>query len=210
MKSKKTNPFVITTLIFFMTTVMFGLLTTGVIIKYRKATVAANTDKLSNDEIEKLKSEEKEDLLSDMKLRFTNGEGSLSILKSYFPDNIVYVNNKNQYVFAQILPELAKNNYKDENFKQDDKGIITYNEDGKVTTHMGVDASKFQGNIDFKKLKEQGVEFAMLRCGFRSYGNGILNTDSSFDTFAKDAIKNNIKIGAYFFSSAITKISSLI
>ena len=54
----------------------------------------------------------------------------------------------------------------------------------------------FQGNIDFKKLKEQGVEFAMLRCGFRSYGNGILNTDSSFDTFAKDAIKNNIKIGA--------------
>ena len=46
MKSKKTNPFVITTLIFFMTTVMFGLLTTGVIIiKYRKATVAANTDK---------------------------------------------------------------------------------------------------------------------------------------------------------------------
>ena len=168
MKSKKTNPFVITTLIFFMTTVMFGLLTTGVIIKYRKATVAANTDKLSNDEIEKLKSEEKEDLLSDMKLRFTNGEGSLSILKSYFPDNIVYVNNKNQYVFAQILPELAKNNYKDENFKQDDKGIITYNEDGKVTTHMGVDASKFQGNIDFKKLKEQGVEFAMLRCGFRS------------------------------------------
>ena len=69
MKSKKTNPFVITTLIFFMTTVMFGLLTTGVIIKYRKATVAANTDKLSNDEIEKLKSEEKEDLLSDMKLR---------------------------------------------------------------------------------------------------------------------------------------------
>lgn len=205
MKSKKTNPFVITTLIFFMTTVMFGLLTTGVIIKYRKSTVATNTDKLSNDEIEKLKSEEKEDLLSDMKLRFTNGEGSLSILKSYFPDNIVYVNNKNQYVFAQILPELAKNNYKDENFKQDDKGIITYNEDGKVTTHMGVDASKFQGNIDFKKLKEQGVEFAMLRCGFRSYGNGILNTDSSFDTFAKDAIKNNIKIGAYFFSSAITQ-----
>ena len=90
MKSKKTNPFVITTLIFFMTTVMFGLLTTGVIIKYRKATVAANTDKLSNDEIEKLKSEEKEDLLSDVKLRFTNGEGSLSILKSYFPDNIVF------------------------------------------------------------------------------------------------------------------------
>ena len=82
MKSKKTNPFVITTLIFFMTTVMFGLLTTGVIIKYRKSTVATNTDKLSNDEIEKLKSEEKEDLLSDMKLRFTNGEGSLSILKS--------------------------------------------------------------------------------------------------------------------------------
>lgn len=64
------------------------------------------------------------------------------------------MNNKNQYVFAQILPELAKNNYKDENFKQDDKGIITYNEDGKeITTHIGVDASRVSGNIDFKKLK---------------------------------------------------------
>ena len=202
---KHTNPFVITTLIFFMTTIMFGLLTTGVLIKYKNSSVNAGGSAISKKEAEQIKAEEREDLLSDMKLRFTNGEGSLSILKSYFPDNIVYVNNKNQYVFAQILPELAKNNYKDENFKQDDKGIITYNEDGKVITHMGVDASKFQGNIDFKKLKEQGVEFAMLRCGYRSYGNGILNTDSSFDTFAKDAIKNDIKIGAYFFSSAITK-----
>ena len=56
MKSKKANPFVITTLIFFMTTVMFGLLTTGVIMKYRKATVTTNTDKLSDEEIEKLES----------------------------------------------------------------------------------------------------------------------------------------------------------
>lgn len=197
---KRSNPFMITTLIFFSTTVMFGLLTTAVLIKYKNPTV--NT--VSSEKVEQIKAEEREDLLSDMKLRFTSGEGSLSILKSYFPDNIVYVNNKGQYVFAPILSELAKNNYMDENFIQDDDGIITYNDNGTVISHMGVDASKFQGSIDFKKLKEQGVEFAMLRCGFRSYGNGILNTDSSFDTFAKDAIKNDIKIGAYFFSSAVT------
>ena len=69
---------------------------------------------------------------------------------------------------------------------------------------MGVDASRFQGTIDFKKLKEQGVEFAILRCGFRSYGNGILNTDASFTTFAANALKNDVAIGAYFFTSAIT------
>ncbi|MFQ8901684.1 MAG: hypothetical protein ACLR7D_07215 [Lachnospira eligens] len=38
----------------------------------------------------------------------------------------------------------------------------------KATTHTGVDASKFPGNIDFKKSVEQGVESAMSRCGFRS------------------------------------------
>ena len=209
MKPKKSfNPFIATTIIFFMTTIMFGLLVTALVIKNKNASVSASSDNtatISDEDIEKFKAEEREDILSDMKLRLVNGDSSLSIFKSYFPDNIVYVNNKNQYVFADILSDVAKNNYKDENFKQDDAGIITYSDNGTVISHMGVDASRFQGNIDFKKLKEQGVEFAMLRCGFRSYGNGVLNTDWSFDTFAKNAIQNDIKIGAYFFSSAITK-----
>ncbi len=212
MKQKKSiNPLLITTIIFFITTVIASALVFVVSSNSKKNSKPASAQDvtISDEEIEQYKSEEREDILSDMKLRLVNGEASLSIFKSYFPDNIVYINNKNEYVFAEILPELAKNSYKDENFKEDDNGIITYSDNGKVISHMGIDASKFQGSIDFKKLKDQGVEFAILRCGFRSYGSGTLNKDSSFETFAKDAAKNDIKIGAYFFSSAITTAEAL-
>lgn len=208
---KLVNIFAITTILLLISTIILGLILGKLIITRNNEAepAVAETPTISEEDIRSLKAEEREDILSDMKLRLVNGEGSLSIFKSYFPDNIVYVNNKNNYVFADIIPSLAKNTYKDKNFHQDDNGIITYSEDGKVITHMGIDASRFQGSIDFKKLKDQGVEFAILRCGFRSYGSGVLNTDSSFDTFAKNAIKNDIKIGAYFFSSAITTQEAL-
>ena len=112
MKPKKSfNPFIATTIIFFMTTIMFGLLVTALVIKNKNTSVSASSDNtatISNEDIEKFKTEEREDILSDMKLRLVNGDSSLSIFKSYFPDNIVYVNNKNQYVFADILSDVAK------------------------------------------------------------------------------------------------------
>ena len=47
------------------------------------------------------------------------------------------------------------------------------------------------------------LNVAMVRCGYRSYGSGILTEDTSFNNYAAEALKNNIKIGAYFFSQAI-------
>ena len=72
--------------------------------------------------------------------------------------------------------------------------------------HFGIDVSKHNGTIDWKQVKQSGVvDFAMIRAGFRGYGTeGTLNTDPKFVENMKGAISNNIEIGVYFFSQAIT------
>ncbi len=73
----------------------------------------------------------------------------------------------------------------------------------------GIDVSSYQGTIDWAKVKKDGIEFAMIRAGFRGWGtsddgvNGKLVQDTKFDENAKNAIKNGIPIGTYFFSQAI-------
>ncbi len=73
-------------------------------------------------------------------------------------------------------------------------------------TKFGIDVSSFQKNVDWNKLKKEGVDFAFIRLGYRGYGEaGKLVIDSMFEKHAKQANENGIDIGIYFFSQAITK-----
>lgn len=69
---------------------------------------------------------------------------------------------------------------------------------------MGIDVSKYQGNIDWKKVKESGVEFAMIRVGYRAKSTGEIFEDPTARYNMQEAQAAGIKIGAYFFSSAVT------
>ena len=53
-------------------------------------------------------------------------------------------------------------------------------------------------------VKTDGIEFAMLRIGYRGAQEGILHEDEYFNTNIQQAIQNHLKVGAYFFSSAIS------
>lgn len=66
-----------------------------------------------------------------------------------------------------------------------------------MTGIKGVDVSKHQGRIDWAKVKNDGISFAMIRAG---YGNG--NKDDFFDYNIKNATANGIKCGVYWFSYA--------
>lgn len=76
---------------------------------------------------------------------------------------------------------------------------------------QGIDVSSHNKEIDWKQVKKDGIEFAMIRVGFRGYGvsddgvSGKLVKDTYFDEYMKGALKNNIPVGVYFFSQAITK-----
>lgn len=84
-------------------------------------------------------------------------------------------------------------------------GIIKY-ENEKYSSKFGIDVSKHQGIIDWKKVKKAGVQFAILRIGYRSYGEeGQLIEDESFKRNIKEAHKQGIEVGVYFFSQAKNK-----
>ncbi len=70
---------------------------------------------------------------------------------------------------------------------------------------LGIDVSKYQGTIDWAQVKASGVEFAMIRVGYRTKVNGAICEDPTARYNMQEAQANGIKIGAYFFSSAITE-----
>ena len=75
----------------------------------------------------------------------------------------------------------------------------------KVIRH-GIDVSKYQGNIDWKKAKADGVEFAIIRVGYRGYGAaGNMAGDSYAVQNIKNAYNAGVEVGIYFFSQAITE-----
>lgn len=85
------------------------------------------------------------------------------------------------------------------------EGDYEYIKDGKVASHKGIDVSKYQGNVDWKKVAEDGVEYAFIRVGCRGYGSsGSLIKDEKFHQNVKGALEQGIKVGAYFFTQAIT------
>ncbi|NLP33787.1 MAG: glycoside hydrolase family 25 [Clostridiales bacterium] len=73
------------------------------------------------------------------------------------------------------------------------------------TITYGVDIAKWQGVVDWKKVKKAGIDFAMIRVGYRTLDNGIIVEDPYAKYNLQQASKNGMKIGVYFFSTALNK-----
>jgi GH25 family lysozyme M1 (1,4-beta-N-acetylmuramidase) len=74
-----------------------------------------------------------------------------------------------------------------------------------ISKVYGIDVSYYQGNIDWKKVKNSGVEFVIIRVGYRGYGSaGTLVEDPKFKTYLDGATKAGLKVGVYFYTQAIT------
>ena len=70
---------------------------------------------------------------------------------------------------------------------------------------MGIDVSKWQKDIDWQLVAASGVDFAIIRCGFRGSLSGQLVEDPYFRQNVEGATANGIKVGVYFFTQAITE-----
>lgn len=146
-----------------------------------------------------------EDFLNDVRARMENGDSTISMLRDLYPDNIV-VYDKGKYIFTDILDTIRHNELSVENISLDEEtGEIMYVKGDETVSRKGIDVSKFQGEIDWKKVKEEGVEYAFLRLGIRGYESGQIVLDESFEDNVKGALKQNIDVGAYFFTQAVTE-----
>lgn len=69
-------------------------------------------------------------------------------------------------------------------------------------TEVGIDVSKWQGEIDFEKVKNAGATFVMIRLGVQTKKNGELSIDKYFEQNTKNAKKYGLKVGVYLYSIA--------
>ena len=83
--------------------------------------------------------------------------------------------------------------------------VAAINENEIPGVTIGIDVSKYQGTIDWNMVRESGVEFAMIRVGYRAKSTGEIFEDPTARYNLQEAQAAGIKIGAYFFSSAVTK-----
>lgn len=67
--------------------------------------------------------------------------------------------------------------------------------------YKGIDISKYQGNVDFKKVKDTGIQFVIARIGYGMYEN---QKDPKFEEYYKGATNNNLPIGVYLYSYALS------
>lgn len=95
-------------------------------------------------------------------------------------------------------PILQENPYKAEDFTWKD-GFLHC--DGAVT---GIDVSRFQGDVDWEQVKASGVEFVFVRLGNRNSQDGTLTEDTKAKENLAGAKAAGLKIGAYFFSQAVS------
>ena len=77
-----------------------------------------------------------------------------------------------------------------------------YVSNGKTLSHLGIDVSENQGSIDWKAVRADGVEFAMIRAGYRGATRGDLYADELFAENLENAHRAGIDCGVYFFSQA--------
>ena len=70
---------------------------------------------------------------------------------------------------------------------------------------LGIDVSKWNGSVNWTAVKNAGVSYAIIRCGYRGATTGSLIEDSTYKTNIKGAINAGIKVGVYFFSQAVTE-----
>lgn len=120
------------------------------------------------------------------------------------PENAVSFNDGAMGdVWLSRLTDVPENPYKNELFTLEN-GIMSYNdEELGISSRVGIDVSYFQGDIDWKKVKASGIEFVMLRIGYRGYESGKLNVDERFEEYIEGAEKAGLHVGVYFFSQAV-------
>lgn len=85
---------------------------------------------------------------------------------------------------------------------------LTYTHAAKLNGYKivdGIDVSKWQATIDWDKVKNAGVEYAFIRCGYTSLGKSFsMLEDSYFQQNIKNAYDAGIKVGVYFFSNSMS------
>ncbi len=117
------------------------------------------------------------------------------IYKAYLFDN--------KYSGLEASKEIPLNDFNLEKLKNDKNGYMCY-EDDRYKSRLIIDVSSHNGDINWEKVKGAGIKGAMIRVGYRGYGDATIVEDDCFQKNIAGAKDAGLKVGVYFFSQATT------
>ena len=136
-----------------------------------------------------------------------NGEYDKTKIGTY--NNLEYVitdNSGNEAKKAFTLNIVSKipknNNYVTPKYLYMNDILDRYKNDN---TSIGIDVSKWQGNVDFEKVKNAGVEFVIMRIGSQRSPGDEIAMDVKFKEYYEAAKKVGLNIGVYIYNTAISR-----
>ncbi len=113
------------------------------------------------------------------------------------------INRMGEEEWVLISPYLPKNDYDYTNLVSQ-SGRMSYYTDSRVTSYLGVTIDKYDDYVDFGLLRDDGIDFVMVRVGVRGYGTGTITLDDYYTDNVSRANQAGLEVGIYFSSQAIT------
>ena len=127
--------------------------------------------------------------ISDFKKLADKSSSLWEMMCFAFPDCAVYKDAAGKYIIDPAKEGLERNKY---DWSDMSKAI------------RGIDVSKYQGTLDWRKVAFSDVRFAFIRIGYRGYETGKMVMDENFRYNIENALANGIPVGVYFVTKAIT------
>lgn len=147
----------------------------------------------------------RKDVLVDLKTAISGESSVISTLRNFFPEDVV-VYADGGYNFFPIVESLEKHEYTYDHFIQQENGEIVYMDDLQTVQSLkGIDVSRHQGEINWRKVAGEDISYAFIRVGFRGSSEGKLVEDEFFKDNIEGALDNDIDVGIYFYTQAKTE-----
>lgn len=171
------------------------------------------------------------DASSDNKTKLKDKKGNQIYIKNsdgkyveatyadYFKNNKFYLksgNVKYRYTGWQTIDGYTYFFDKNGNYVTGEQVIqgakYNFGSDGRLSSSsgsMGIDVSKWNGSIDWNAVRNSGVSYVIIRCGYRGSSTGALIEDPKFVSNIKGAKAAGLKVGVYFFTQAVNEVEAV-
>ena len=111
---------------------------------------------------------------------------------------------------ARILDDVPKCDYDYERLVEENGYKYYTDAKGRIISTIGIDVSEYQPSVDWQQVKNAGIDFAIIRVGYRGYGEeGRLVEDAMFKSHIEGALEAGLEVGVYFFSQALNKAETI-
>lgn len=127
-------------------------------------------------------------------------------VQRFFNDTVVYKDRDGNFVFEPVDPALPASDYDWDNLTEVGAAHreVEYVKNGETISIKGIDISRYQKTVDWEKVAADGVEYAIIRLGYRGYDKGGLIVDELFEENVQGALDRGVAVGVYFVTQAVT------